>query len=166
MDMETCARKEGSITLLLRRHANLVKVGDRVFLWKTGKVELKDGIWEPVGGGVVAIGHVRTSADVQTLTPTMAAHLRPLGTRLDPWKDTMSCNVVVSHVFKEVLVASKLRSQLRCDVLPIFENAVGSVYRLTTSQVLAVEELLQRHDSSLSSGRRVFCMPHFSAASC
>ena len=163
MDIESCARKEGSINVLLRRHANLIKVGDRIFLWKTGKVQLKvkDGTWEPVGGGLVAIGHVRTAAEVQTLTSAMAAHLRPLGKRLDPWKETMSCNVILSHVFKEELVASKLRSQLRCDVLPIFENAVGSVYRLTTSQVLAVEEILQRHDPSLSPGYKCSCLSHF-----
>ena len=49
-------------------------------------------------------------------------------------------------------MASKLRVQLQSTSLPIFENAVGSVYRLTTAQIVAVEEILQRHDPSIPAG--------------
>ena len=74
---------------------------------------------------------------MQALPAAIAAYLRPAGRQLDPWKDTMSCRVDVSHVFKEMLSASKLRAELQGQgaALPIFENAVGSVYRLTTAQV-------------------------------
>jgi len=152
MDIEACARKVGAINVLLRRHAQLVKPGDRVYIWKTGRVELADGRWQPVDGGLVAFGHVRGAAEIQALPAEMAAHLCPAGKQLDPWKQVMSCTVIVSHVLQESLVASKLRPQLQSSSLPIFENAVGSVYRLTPTQIVAVEEILQRHDPSIPAG--------------
>lgn len=152
IDVEACARKEGAISVLLRRHAQLIKPGDRVYIWKTGSVKLMDGVWEPVDGGLVAFGHVRGAAEIQALPAAMAAHLRPAGNQLDPWKHVMSCTVVMSHVLQETLMASKLRVQLQSTSLPIFENAVGSVYRLTTAQIVAVEEILQRHDPSIPAG--------------
>ena len=47
----------------------------------------------------------------------------------------VSCPVAVTHVLKDGLGAGKLRSHLQGDLLPIFENSVGSAYRLTTAQV-------------------------------
>jgi hypothetical protein len=152
IDIEECARKEGAINVLLRRHSNLIKVGDRVFIWKTGGVQMKDGLWEPTSGGLVAVGQVRTAPEMQALPAGMAAHLRKVGRQLDPWKETVSCSVAISHVLQEELEASKLRTQLQGRALPIFDNAVGSVYRLTTVQITAIEELMQRHDPSISAG--------------
>ena len=102
LDLEACARKEGAVNMLLRRHAGAVKPGDRAFIWKTGKVELEraSGSWLPVGGELVAIGHVRGTAEVQALPAAMAAHLRPAGKRLDPWKETVSCPVAVTRVLE------------------------------------------------------------------
>ncbi len=71
IDIEACARQEGAFYALLRRHANLIKQGDAVFIWKTGSVELKDsGLWEPVTGGLVAMGSVRLGPEVQA-RPTL-----------------------------------------------------------------------------------------------
>ena len=149
MNLEECARKEGAVNVVLRRHSNLIKVGDRVFLWKAGNVRLQDGLWEPVGGGLIAFGHVRSPSEMQALPSAMSAHLRPLGRQLDPWTETMSCSVTISHVLQETLQPQKIRTQLKGELLPIFENAVGSVYRLSTAQILALEEMMQRHDPSI-----------------
>ena len=113
---------------------------------------MKDGLWEPTSGGLVAVGQVRTAPEMQALPAGMAAHLRKVGRQLDPWKETVSCSVAISHVLQEELEASKLRTQLQGRALPIFDNAVGSVYRLTTVQITAIEELMQRHDPSISAG--------------
>jgi len=102
---------------LLRRHANLIKQGDAVFIWKTGSVELKDsGLWEPVTGGLVAMGSVRLGPEVQA-RPTLLqeskkkksyATARPTLNGSAAWLLHTSAQPM-QHRHKHVCVASAVR---------------------------------------------------------
>jgi hypothetical protein len=118
-----------SVTWLVKRYANEISVGDRVYLWESGR-----------DGGIVGVGEIvepaRTRPELEeerqfSKDPSKFAGNKP------------RCVVHISEVIDPILPRKRIQGDGRLKDLSILKMPQGTNFSVTPSQTSAIEDLLQ-----------------------